>query len=168
MTRRIVVRPLNSNEEALLRKLRLRALEESPDAFGETLADALPRPDEYWADLTRSVTEPGRHAMFLADEGRGPEGLAFGLRDASREDTAHLGGMWVDPGARRSGIGRNLAEAVITWARTEGFATVELWVTEGNGAPVRLYERLGFCGTGQRRTLPSNPSLSIVQMALSL
>ena len=40
----------------------------TPDAFGESFADAAARPMSYWDDLTRSVTEPGRHVMFLVCE----------------------------------------------------------------------------------------------------
>jgi len=49
----------------LHRDLRLRALRDAPDSFGETYADADARPSSYWEDLTRSVTERGHHAMFL-------------------------------------------------------------------------------------------------------
>jgi hypothetical protein len=52
----------------LHRHLRLRALSDSPDSFGEAFADMAARPSSYWDDLTRSVTEPGCHVMFLACE----------------------------------------------------------------------------------------------------
>ncbi len=62
------VRTLEAHEVALHRDVRLRALQEAPDAFGESFADAAARPMSYWDDLTRSVTEPGRHVMFLVCE----------------------------------------------------------------------------------------------------
>ena len=58
------IRRLQAHEEALFRQLRLRALEDAPDAFADTFADTLARPDSYWANLTRSVTDPQRHVMF--------------------------------------------------------------------------------------------------------
>ena len=45
---------------------------------------------------------------------------------------------------------------------------LELWVTEGNGAAIRLYLRSGFADTGRRNALPSNPALQIIQMSLNL
>jgi GNAT superfamily N-acetyltransferase len=164
----VKVRPLAADEQTLLRDLRLRALGESPDAFEETVADALSRPDSYWAELTKSVTAPGRHAMFLAEDTEGPSGFVFGLLDSKRPDVGHLGGMWVDPRARSRGAGRALANAVISWARGRGLLRLELWVTEGNEGAIRLYERCGFTVTGHRRPLPSNVSLQIVEMTLLL
>jgi len=156
------VRRLKPGELTILRELRLASLRDSPNAFGRTLADALAQPETYWTEMERSVTEPGRHVMFLAEDGDRPMGLAFGIRKT--DGVADLGGMWVAPEARGHAVGRALGQVVIDWARDEGFATVILWVTEGNVAAQTLYERLGFAPTGERRPLPSNPALSILEM----
>jgi len=65
----VELRRLASHEVAPHRDLRLRALRDAPDSFGETFAAAAVRPISYWEELTRSVTEPGRDVMFLACEG---------------------------------------------------------------------------------------------------
>jgi len=160
----VTVRRLRADETTLLKTLRLRALAESPDAFGDSLAGATARPDSYWTEMIRSVTEPDRHAMFLAEEAAAAAGIAFGLVDRERADRAHLGGMWVDPAARRRGVGRALVDAVLAWARERGFGDVVLWVAEGNAAAAALYERAGFTRTGGRDHLASNPSLSTCEM----
>ena len=162
------VRELARHEWALFRELRLRALVESPDAFARTLAEAQAEPDAYWLPLTESVTAPGGQVMLVAEvEGR-PVGLAFGLFDKERVKTGHVGGMWVEPAARGRGAGHALLDSAIAWARSRELDRLELWVTEGNGPAIRLYERFGFADTGRRDALPSNPALQTIQMSLTL
>jgi GNAT superfamily N-acetyltransferase len=164
----VSVRPLRADETELLKTLRLRSLAESPDSFANSFADADAKPDSYWQEMTRSVTEPGRHVMFVAEKDAAPVGLAFGLLDKEHAATAQLGGMWVEPAARGLGVGRALGEAVLAWARERGFARVILWVTDGNDAAIALYERMGFARTGDRDRLPSNRDLGTLEMALPL
>src|ERR1700704_1607611 len=161
------IRELERRERALYRELRLRALAESPDAFGRKLVDELTRSDADWIRLTESVTTPGGQVMLVAEEAGRPLGLAFGIFDKERAKTGHVGGMWVDPGARGRGAGRALLDAAIAWARSRGLGRLELWVTQGNSPAVRLYERAGFADTGRRDVLPSNPALQTIQMALT-
>ncbi len=149
----------------MLKALRLASLRDAPTAFGRTLDETLAEPESFWAEMERSVTEPGRHVMFVVEENARPLGLAFGIRRP--DGIAHLGGMWVAPEARGRGAGRALGEAVLAWARAEGFPRVALWVTDGNAPARRLYERLGFAVTGMRNTLPWNPSVAIVEMTTS-
>ena len=162
----VPMRRLRAGEIALLKTLRLASLRDAPDAFGRTLADALAQPETYWTDMERSITEPGRHVMFVAEDGDRAVGLVFGIRKSG--GTADLGGMWVDPQARGRGVGRALGHTVIAWARSEGFANLVLWVTENNREARGLYERLGFVATGRRDALPSNTALAIVEMRLNL
>jgi len=159
---------VRADETPLLKTLRLRALAESPDAFGDSLAGARARLDSYWTEMIRSVTEPDRHAMFLAEDAAAAVGIAFGLLDREHADRAHLGGMWVDPTTRRRGVGRALVDAVLAWARERGFRDIVLWVAEGNAAAAALYERAGFTRTGGRDHLASNPSLSTCEMGRPL
>lgn len=49
-----------------------------------------------------------------------------------------------------------LVKAVVGWAHQTGMATVELWVTRGNDAAVRLYETVGFRLTGDHKPLRSD------------
>ena len=162
------VRELERREWALYRELRLRALAESPDSFGRRLVDELARPDAEWIRLTESVTTPGGQVMLVAEEAGRPVGLAFGIFDKDRAKTGHVGGMWVEPEARGRGAGQALLDSAIAWARARELDRLELLVTAGNGAAIRLYERSGFADTGRRDALPSNPALQIVQMALTL
>ena len=162
------IRELERREWALYRELRLRALAESPDAFGRRLVDELARPDAEWIRLTELVTTPGGQVMLVAEEAGRPLGLAFGIFDRERTNIGHVTGMWVEPGDRGRGAGRALLDAAIAWARSRALDRLELWVTRDNGPAVRLYERVGFADTGRRDVLPSNPALQTIQMALNL
>lgn len=63
-----VVRRLASAEVALHRTLRLRALQDSPESFGETYADAAAQPPDHW------VVDPAwrRHGGFRETGERRP------------------------------------------------------------------------------------------------
>lgn len=158
------LRTLQSHEVNLHRALRLRALRESPDSFGETFADVAARSASYWEDLTRSVTEPGRHVMFLACDGEHVLGSVYGLVDRERREAARVGGMWVDPAWRRRGVGRALLQEVFSWARERGLGRLGLWAPAHSPAAFSLYRQAGFRETGNRRPLPTNPSLHVVEM----
>lgn len=164
----VELRRLASHEVDLHRDLRLRALRDAPDAFGETFTDAAARPVGYWEELTRTVTEPGRDVMFLACEGHDVLGSAYGLLDRTRTDAGRVGGMWVGPDWRRRGVGRALLHEVMSWGRERRFRRLGLWTPAHNPAAIALYARAGFRNTGEQRPLPTNPALSIIAMEVEL
>lgn len=159
------VRTPQPDEWRAVRALRLRALADTPDAFGSTLARETAEPEDDWR--AHWLELPGTLALIAEDEGR-LVGMAFGR--PSRDDTgvAGLYGMWVDPIARRLGVGATLVGAVVTWARTSGFHTVELGVTLSNPGAVAFYAALGFVDTGQRYPLREGSDLTIQIMTRAL
>ena len=162
------IRRLEPYEVALHRDIRLRALRDAPDSFGEDAAEAEARPSSYWEDLTRSVTEPGRHVMILACDGDTICGSTYGLRDLESSDAGRVGGTWVAPSHRRRGVGKALLDAVISWARGHGLRRVRLWAPAACAAALALYRRVGFIDTGHRRPLPTNAALQIVELECML
>lgn len=158
------IRTLEPHEITLHRDIRLRALRDSPYSFAETAEEAEARPFSYWEELTRSVTEPDRHVMFLACEGNAVCGSAYGLRDRENGDTAHIGGTWVAASHRRQGVGRALVHAVFSWARENGFKRLRLWAPSENAAALALYRQAGFKDTGHRRPLPTSTHLQITEL----
>ncbi|MDB9526322.1 GNAT family N-acetyltransferase [Oscillatoria sp. CS-180] len=158
------IRTLQFHEVKLHRSLRLRALRDAPDSFGETLAEAELRPLEYWQEQTRTVTESGSHIMFLACQHNTVQGSTYGLTDHDCLRIGRIGGMWVDSRWRRQGIGRALLEAVLAWANGRNFTTLGLWAPAHCPAAVSLYRKLGFRETGNQRSLPYNPALNILEM----
>src|SRR3954470_18898315 len=95
------IRTLEPHEVLLHRDLRLRALRDSPDSFAETATDAEARPPSYWEDLSRSVTTPGLHVMYIACRDEGVFGSIYGLRDPESRDAGRVGGLWVESAHRR-------------------------------------------------------------------
>jgi GNAT superfamily N-acetyltransferase len=65
--------------------------------------------------------------------------------------TARLHRMRVAPERWRRGIGRELAQAALDWAREEKFLSVILETTPQQVAAVRLYEAMGFAEVGRSR-----------------
>lgn len=164
VTRPVSLRRLAPSEVALHRDLRLRALQDSPDSFGETFEAAAAQPLDHWESLTRSVAEPSAQVMLLACQDDDVVGSAYGLLDRARADAGRVGGMWVAPAWRRRGVGGVLLQGVVDWARERGLSRLGLWAPAHSPAAIALYTRAGFRETGERRPVPTNPSRWIVAM----
>ena len=158
------VRKLESHEISLHRDVRLRALRDSPESFAERAEDIEQRPSSYWQDLTRSVTEPDRHVMFVAFDGDAVVGSIYGLRDRENDDWARIGGTWVAPSHRRRGLGRQLLQAVVSWACDHRFGRLALWAPSASAAALALYRQAGFKKTGRRQPLHNNSNQEAVEL----
>lgn len=165
---RVELRRLAPDEVELHRDLRLRALRDAPDSFGETAAEAAARSRAYWEELTRAVTAPGGQAMFVACEDEHAVGTVYALLDRERREAGRVGGMWVEAAWRGQGVGRSLLLEVLGWARARGLARLGLWAPAHSPAAIALYSRAGFRDTGARRTLPGNASVHLIAMEVEL
>ena len=141
-----------------VRDIRLRALADAPAAFGSTLARELAFDDAEWQRRVAPVD------CILALVGGEPIGMVSTMPEAGRADERHLVGMWVDPRHRGTQVATRLMEAVFVAAAAGGALSMSLWVADGNPAARRLYERMGFTGTGERQPLPSNPAIGEERM----
>jgi ribosomal protein S18 acetylase RimI-like enzyme len=136
------IRRAESGDEPLLRKIRLEALSEAPEAFGSTLDRERARTLVDWQKwLSPSAT-------FVLETTTGPEGIAAGVPDSTDPAVVHLMAMWVHPALRGSGAASALVQAVLAWAEEQGARLVRLSVIDGNHRARRLYERHGFQDTG--------------------
>jgi GNAT superfamily N-acetyltransferase len=116
---------------------------DAPDAFGQTYDNASAEPDSEWRSNARASAKGDRRAWFVAFD---DDGVAQGLVQARRRppDDCLVFSMWVAPGARRSGTGGLLLDAVGEWARSWGARRIVLWVIGTNEGAQRFYERTGF------------------------
>jgi ribosomal protein S18 acetylase RimI-like enzyme len=162
------IRTLKPNEASLHREIRLRALQDSPDSFGETYAVAAAKPFSDWEALTRSVTDPKLHVMFLACQDEAVLGSVYGLIDRNRTNAGRVGSLWVDAAYRQRGIGRSLLQSVITWAQQREMTYLSLWSPAQNPIAIKLYEKFGFCATGEQKPLPINSAVVIIRMECHL
>jgi len=130
----------------VFREVRLAALQEAPYAFGSTYEREREAEEGNWRERL------GNRAQMVAEVGGQIAGTAAGIAsdgDAADRRAAALISMWVAPHARGLGVGARLVNAVVDWAKLEGYDSIFLWVTEGNEVAERLYERCGFVRTGQ-------------------
>jgi GNAT superfamily N-acetyltransferase len=134
----LVIRRLAAADWAAFRAVRLAALWDAPEAFGSTSSDAEQLDEAEW----RRRVE-GR-AAFLAEVAGQHAGLAAGIA-ADHPAVAELISMWVAPAWRGQGVGDRLVEAVLTWPAGERFATVHLWVADGNARAERLVRPARVC-----------------------
>lgn len=168
MTDAPTVRAFSADEWRGYRDLRLRALADSPDAFGSTLAEETSRLDAEWARRFASSAD-SRVSLPLVAEGRGERiGLAWGRIDTSDPDVAALYQMWVAPSHRGMGVEQMFLEAVIAWARARNASSLDLGVTCGDSPARRLYERAGFKPMGEPQPLRPGSKLLAQRMRLAL
>jgi ribosomal protein S18 acetylase RimI-like enzyme len=134
-----------------VRRVRLRALADTPDAFGTTLAQDEARPDDQW----RARLADSHAATFVASAGGEDVGLVTGRPYEEVAGSAGLFGMWVAPSQRGRGIAGELVDAVVAWARASRFERVLLDVADANAAAIALYASKGFEPTGVTGSLPA-------------
>jgi ribosomal protein S18 acetylase RimI-like enzyme len=143
------IRTLEAADWRLYRLLRLRALEESPDAFATTHAEQAERPDDSWAARLAAAAVSADDYPLVAEQEGEPLGLAWAKADADDPGVVEIFQVWVAPAARGRGIAAGLLREAIGWARKRGARAVRLDVTQGDTAAVRLYLREGFRNAGE-------------------
>ena len=164
----LAIRAVRAGEWRMVRDIRLRSLEDTPDAFGAAFVDERSLPDRAWIERTERYARGGESAAFIAETPAGWIGFVMALVEAEDRTRAGLFGLWVDPAARAGGVGLALTEAVIAWAREQGARTLALWVVASNSAAIRIYGRAGFAETGSTTPMPRKPELMEIRMEKNL
>jgi len=158
-----MIRRVRTEDLDVYRNIRLRALAESPGAFGSTYAAESCRPPEAWVERVYRGATSDEAATFLAYDGPDCVGLAGCVHDDLGADF-QLVSMWVEPAYRGQEVASELVAALLSWATTRDARTVGLWVTRGNDRAQRFYERIGFTVTGEVQPLPSDPCKNEMRM----
>ena len=133
---------LEENDWARLAKIRVEALRDAPHAFGTRAQEAEAWPEAKWREQLRTL------ATFVAVVDGRDVGIVRGVKHHRLDDATYLISMWVDPRARRQGVGAALIERVVQWAGRLGRRRVFLDVRAGNRAAECLYRAHGFAPTG--------------------
>ncbi len=160
--RAAVVRRATSAEWFAVRAIRLEALADTPDAYGETLDTAQKISDDEW----RNNLDNRFYVCAFVDDTA--VGLASGGENDNFPGTEWLYGMYVTPTYRGSAVAQQLVEAVVARARQRGADALYLQVTLSVERAVAFYQKLGFVETGECRQMERDATLELALMRLPL
>jgi len=157
----LVVARLAEDDWRVLRRVRLAALADAPDAFAPSVSEEAGHPESYWRTLVRTA------GIFVATSGGAPVGMAAGV---AREPAGERGlaAMWVAAPWRGRGAAAMLATTVAGWAREQGARRLTLWVPADSPRAQRFYARQGFRMAGRSRSFPGRPGRFVLEMVLDL
>lgn len=162
------IRAIHPDEWPTYRALRLRALQDSPDAFGSTYEVELARSNEVWASRMAAAATSGRDRAMFAAVGENVCGLAWCKVSASEPGFADLFQMWVQPDCRGQGIGAALLQEAIAYASHAGASTLRLGVAVAESPAMRLYRSFGFRPVGMAEPLRKGSAVTAQNMHLQL
>jgi ribosomal protein S18 acetylase RimI-like enzyme len=139
----ITLARISPENVAAFKATRLRALEDSPTAFGSTFTNEVKLSDADWCQ--RAVDWSNHRAVgYLAMEEGTPCGIGAAFLDEENPEKAHLVSMWVAPAQRGKGVGFALISAIRAWAKDQGARTLRLSVTSNNERAIEFYRWTGF------------------------
>ena len=163
----ITCRRATKSDVALFREVRLKALQESPEAFGSTYESAVQRDQGSWEEQLWTTTDGGdRNTQFAFEDDQ-----CVGLAALYREPDAHSGDvlmMWVDSKFRGTTAATSLVDNLLSWAKESGISTVSLVVTDTNARAIKFYENQGFHDTGEKVEVDSGRNLIGIRMTQEL
>lgn len=155
----VVVRHVDASDWQAWRDIRLRSLQDAPDAFGSTLERELAFTREDW---TGRLDGAGAAVLGCAGE----EAVAMGAAWPYEDGKAMVVAMWTDPAWRGRGLASRVLDVLVRWARDHD-RRPDLWVTDGNPAARRVYERYGFVATGEQAPLREGSPLTMSRLVLA-
>jgi RimJ/RimL family protein N-acetyltransferase len=172
LPRNVIIRPVLLEEARTLLDLRLEALQDSPEAYGEDYEYVANQPYSVWADLVAHSLGDGDRAIFIAEV----QGRLTGMAAVNRspmKNTRHSASVWgvyVQPDRRGLGIATQLVQACIDWGRGKGLATLRLGVITANPAAIHCYEKCGFqrCGVDPNAFFVNGRFYDLMRMTLVL
>ena len=154
-----LVRVAGPDDWATWRDLRLRALQDSPSAFGSTYERERAFDEATWRERMRG--HDGVSVLAWLD------GTAVGMGGGFQDlpGFLHVVAMWTDPVRRGLGVGAAVLQALEDWAAGRGLR-LHLDVNVANPGARALYERCGYVATGETRPLREGSAESVERMVL--
>lgn len=147
------IEPLTQDRIPACWQLRLRALRDHPEAFGQPFEEAITIPLEAAHETLRQRMATASSATFVAVDSTDNLVGMIGFFREPRAKNAHRGNIvsvYVVPEARGLGISSRLLEAVLDHARhMTGVLQIHLTVTAANTIAIHAYERAGFVRYGR-------------------
>jgi GNAT superfamily N-acetyltransferase len=156
------VRPGLARDASALRAIRLEALADTPDAYGETYAECVAWSEETWAQ------KASRWNFYLAESDGRVVGMARGESHDARSDTRFLFAMYVSPSARGTETARLLVDTVSAWAKAQGVDALHLYVSNAVPRARAFYAKTGFVATGSSLLMHRDESLVCEEMRRDL
>ncbi len=106
--------------------------------------------EECGREMQQMLAKPDRVVIFVSEH---PDGqlhgfIEAGLRDVAQDCTTspvgYIEGWFVDPEARRAGVGRALVQAAENWARAKGCQEMASDTHDTNTLSQQAHRRLGY------------------------
>jgi ribosomal-protein-alanine N-acetyltransferase len=119
-----------------------------------------------WSEaMWTQVLRDGARVTFVAEQ----DGVMLGLVVANYIVVdSEIESIAVRSEARGLGLGRQLCERAMAWAREQGAEDMQLEVRASNAAALRLYAALAFVEQGRRRAYYREPVEDAVLMTAPL
>lgn len=134
---------LSPDEWPAYKALRLESIQNAPQAFGATYAEAAALPEALFRGrLEDSARGEKSWLRFARADGR-----LVGMIGAFRTEepgVAKVVSVYVSPTARRCGTARLLMAAILDQLSQAGISRALLGVTAGQEAAIQLYKSFGF------------------------
>ncbi len=136
------IRRIRADEWQVFKTLRLAALKQNGEQFGQVYEEVSAQSDEKWQEDTAMAAESDKFCVVLAFDETRPVGMSACVRP---EDVGKIIMVWVDPEYRGQHIGRLLVDKTMAEA---GLRHYKLTVVDGNMPAIKTYEGLGFTPNG--------------------
>ncbi len=133
------IRCITVSDLKAYRALRLLALQESAENFGDDYESASQRPVSDWENLIENGHIQG---FFVQDKLIAIAGY-FKAERGKEMHKARIWGVYVHPDHRSQGIGRQVMDAVLT-SIPKDTENILVHVSVDNEPAVKLYQMLGF------------------------
>lgn len=126
------------------RELRLEALKNHPETFGQDYDDVASLENKYWENTLKIETK--EKALFFAENNSRLIGMTGVYRNLSKKSHhgATVWGVYVKPEWRGKHISETLVRECLGWAKEQQITIVKLAAVTINIPAVRCYERCGF------------------------
>ncbi len=156
------VRPGLARDAFALREIRLEALADTPDAYGETYDECVAWSEATWA------TKAEQWNFYLAEVNGRVVGMARGESHEAESDRRFLFAMYVSPSARGTDAARLLVDEVSAWAKAQGADALHLYVSNAVPRARAFYVKAGFVTTGSSVSMHRDESLVCDEMRREL
>lgn len=153
----IEIERIKPHQGELLRELRLRALQDAPDAFLENYDDARNQSLEHWEERAKRNAISSSSTYFFGFFDGNLLGMVGAYISGDEPDVTNLCAMWVAPEARQKGLGKTLVERALIWANEAHTEKVRLWFNSEDAGAEQFYRSCGFKDTGVTAVFPAKP-----------